>query len=332
MPQSVRKRFLSSFCFLALCMPWLAGRPVAAQDDMSEAISNARGLSRAFREAAETAMPSVVTLITKSKPDSARDRSDLRRLLEDPRFRRLFPDQLPEESPDAQPDLPAIPTAVGSGVIIDAAGVILTNNHVVQGADEIVARLGDGQEFKVVDVKTDPLSELAIVRIKPEANQPLQAARLGESEPLQIGDWVIAIGSPFELEATVSAGIISGKGRGIDKVRRGKLLQTDAAINPGNSGGPLVNLEGEVVGINTAIASMQRRIPGHWVRDPDRPRQVDHAGVADARQSPPGFAGHQHRRIDAGGGRETQTAGPLRRVCPGCPARQPGGCGRHPSQ
>jgi len=237
-------------------MPWLAGRPVAAQDDMSEAISNARGLSRAFREAAETAMPSVVTLITKSKPDSARDRSDLRRLLEDPRFRRLFPDQLPEESPDAQPDLPAIPTAVGSGVIIDAAGVILTNNHVVQGADEIVARLGDGQEFKVVDVKTDPLSELAIVRIKPEANQPLQAARLGESEPLQIGDWVIAIGSPFELEATVSAGIISGKGRGIDKVRRGKLLQTDAAINPGNSGGPLVNLEGQVVGINTAIASM----------------------------------------------------------------------------
>jgi serine protease Do len=223
---------------------------------MSEAISNARGLSRAFREAAETAMPSVVTLITKSKPDSARDRSDLRRLLEDPRFRRLFPDQLPAESPDAQPDLPAIPTAVGSGVIIDAAGVILTNNHVVQGADEIVARLGDGQEFQVVDVKTDPLSELAIVRIKPEANQPLQAARLGESEPLQIGDWVIAIGSPFELEATVSAGIISGKGRGIDKVRRGKLLQTDAAINPGNSGGPLVNLEGQVVGINTAIASM----------------------------------------------------------------------------
>jgi serine protease Do len=256
MPQSRRNWFLSSFCFFALCTTWLASPLAAAQDDMSEAISNARGLSRAFREAAETAMPSVVTLITKSKPDSARDRSDLRRLLEDPRFRRLLPDQLPGESQDGQADLPAIPTAVGSGVIIDSAGVILTNNHVVQGADEIVARLGNGQEFKVVDVKTDPLSELAIVRIKPDANQPLQAARLGDSEPLQIGDWVIAIGSPFELEATVSAGIISGKGRGIDKVRRGRLLQTDAAINPGNSGGPLVNLEGQVVGINTAIASM----------------------------------------------------------------------------
>lgn len=256
MLQSRRNWYVSSFCFLAACTSWLASTPVAAQDDMSEAISHARGLSRAFRKAAETAMPSVVTLITKTKPDSARDRNDLRRLLEDPRFRRLFPDQLPGESPDGQSDLPAIPTAVGSGVIIDSAGVILTNNHVVQGADEIVARLGDGRELKVFDVKTDPLSELAIVRIKPEANQPLQAARLGESEALQIGDWVIAIGSPFELEATVSAGIISGKGRGIDKVRRGKLLQTDAAINPGNSGGPLVNLEGEVVGINTAIASL----------------------------------------------------------------------------
>ena len=152
------------------------------------------------------------------------------------------------------PEHPAIPQ-VGSGVIIDASGVILTNNHVVQDAEEIVVRLADGQELKAVDVKTDPLSDLAIVRIKPDPGQTLRAARLGDSEALKIGDWVIAIGSPFELEATVSAGIISGKGRGIEKIRRGKLLQTDAAINPGNSGGPLVNLEGEVVGINTAIAS-----------------------------------------------------------------------------
>jgi serine protease Do len=255
MPQSRPNWSLRSFCFLVLCTPWLAGTQ-AAEDDMSEAINHARGLSRAFRKAAESAMPSVVTLITKTKPDLSRDRNDLRRLLEDPRFRRLFPDQLPGESPDGRTELPAIPTAIGSGVVIDAAGVILTNNHVVQDADEIVVRLDSGQELKVVEVKTDPLSELAIVRIKLDANQKLNAARLGESEPLQIGDWVIAIGSPFELEATVSAGIISGKGRGIDKVRRGKLLQTDAAINPGNSGGPLVNLEGEVVGINTAIASL----------------------------------------------------------------------------
>jgi len=244
-------------CFLCFCC-WLAGVSLwaggwgAAQDDATDAVSHARGLSLAFRRAAESALPSVVTVVAKAKPGP----DDLRRLLDDPRFRRLFPQESPGESRDGQtvPQHPVIPQ-VGSGVIIDAAGVILTNNHVVQDAEEVIVRLEDGQELKATDVKTDPLSDLAIVRIQPAAGQKLRAARLGDSEALQIGDWVIAIGSPFELEATVSAGIISGKGRGIEKIRRGRLLQTDAAINPGNSGGPLVNLDGEVVGINTAIAS-----------------------------------------------------------------------------
>jgi serine protease Do len=138
-------------------------------------------------------------------------------------------------------------------VIVSADGLILTNNHVVQDADEVLVRLGDGREFKATDIKTDPMSDLAVLRIK-DAGM-LRSAKLGESDKLAIGDWVIAIGSPFNLEATVSAGIISGKGRGISQIRRGSLIQTDAAINPGNSGGPLVNLDGEVVGINTAIAS-----------------------------------------------------------------------------
>jgi serine protease Do len=142
---------------------------------------------------------------------------------------------------------------MGSGVIIDASGIVLTNNHVIEGEDEVVVRLGDGREFTATSVTTDPLSDLAIVRFK--APEGLPAANLGDSDSLEIGDWVIAIGSPFELEATVSAGIISGKGRSIDQIQRGRLIQTDAAINPGNSGGPLVNLDGEVVGINTAIAS-----------------------------------------------------------------------------
>jgi len=244
-------------CFLCFCS-WLAGVSLwagglaAAPDDAADAVNHARGLSLAFRRAAESALPSVVTVVAKAKPRP----DDLRRLLDDPRFRRLFPQDSPGDSRDGQtvPPPPVIPQ-VGSGVIIDAAGVILTNNHVVQDAEEVIVRLEDGQELKATDVKTDPLSDLAIVRIQPAAGQKLRAARLGDSEALQIGDWVIAIGSPFELEATVSAGIISGKGRGIEKIRRGRLLQTDAAINPGNSGGPLVNLEGEVVGINTAIAS-----------------------------------------------------------------------------
>jgi serine protease Do len=228
----------------------------SAQDDMGEAIDHARSLSRAFRNAAEETMPSVVTLIAKTKPRFNRSREELRELLDDPRFRRMFPGgELPMDVPEDDPEsaIPPIPTQIGAGVIIDAKGIILTNNHVVQNADEIVVRLGDGQELTVVEVKTDPLSDLAVVRIAPK--QRLKPAQLGDSSALNIGDWVIAIGSPFELEATVSAGIISGKGRGIEKIQRGRLLQTDAAINPGNSGGPLVDLDGKVVGINTAIAT-----------------------------------------------------------------------------
>jgi serine protease Do len=142
---------------------------------------------------------------------------------------------------------------VGSGVIVDSSGIVLTNNHVVDGADEVVVRLHDGREFKTTDIKVDPQTDLAVLRI--EGAGKLPAARLGDSSKLEIGEWVIAVGNPFQLETTVSAGIISAKGRSLGSVERSKFLQTDAAINPGNSGGPLVNLDGEVVGINTAIAS-----------------------------------------------------------------------------
>jgi serine protease Do len=230
-------------------------RHVRAEDPI-EPVGHAKALSRAFRNAAEATAPAVVTVIAKQKPRLGRTTEEYRELLRDPRFRRLFPDgQLPPEllREDEHPDLPALTSQVGSGVVIDGSGLILTNNHVVQDADEIIIRLPDGQEIPTKDVKRDELSDLAVVRIA--TGSPLKAVRLGDSDDLEIGDWVIAIGSPFELEATVSAGIISGKGRGIDKIRRGQLIQTDAAINPGNSGGPLVNLDGEVVGINTAIAT-----------------------------------------------------------------------------
>jgi len=214
----------------------------------SAVIASAKSLSRAFRNAAGQATPSVVTIEAKFKAEERE--AAVRELLQDPQLRKLFPDG----------QLPRIPlpgngfdSAVGSGVVIDASGLILTNSHVVHGAEEVLVRFPDGSEVKADEIKTDPASDLAVVRIKMENR--IAAARLGDSDLLEIGDWVIAIGSPFELEATVSAGIISGKGRGIDKIRRGKLLQTDAAINPGNSGGPLVNLDGEVVGINTAIAT-----------------------------------------------------------------------------
>src|SRR5262249_7872257 len=143
---------------------------------------------------------------------------------------------------------------MGTGVIIDKSGIILTNNHVVEGADTVKVRLSDGSESTATDIKTDPHSDLAVLRIK--ANTDLPAAHLGNSEDLEIGDWVIAIGNPFNQLKTVTAGIISGKSRHLNgDSGRTDYLQTDAAINPGNSGGPLLNLTGEVVGINTAIAT-----------------------------------------------------------------------------
>ncbi len=240
---------------ILLASGWGPIAPLAAdQTEVTEAIRQAQALSRAFRHAAENTTPTVVTLIATASVEQRRE--TLKRLLEDPRLRQFLPEDAEDELLEGLPDqdfLPGNPTQVGSGVILDDSGIILTNHHVVNQASEVLVRLSDGREFVAEEVKSDPLSDLAIVRIV--ADTPLETASLGDSSQVQIGDWVIAIGSPFELETTVSAGIISAQGRGIDQIHRGRLLQTDAAINPGNSGGPLVDLEGNVVGINTAIAS-----------------------------------------------------------------------------
>jgi serine protease Do len=220
-------------------------------------VHQAEQLSAAFRHAAEVAMPSVVTVHSKSKPHvtkHAKANPHSRRNGENP-FKGTPFEGIPfEDYFGNQPDMQQHPRheGVGSGVIVDASGIILTNNHVVEGADEVIVELADGREFKADEVKTDPSSDLAVVRIKGAGTLP--AAHLGNSDDMRIGDWVIAIGNPFGLEQTVSAGIISGKGRNLNGTRV-RMLQTDAAINPGNSGGPLVNLEGEVIGINTAIAT-----------------------------------------------------------------------------
>ena len=142
---------------------------------------------------------------------------------------------------------------LGSGLIIDTSGVILTNSHVVRDGREITVRLHDGREYKATKVHTDPKADLAVLRI--EGAENLTAAKLGNSDEVEVGDWVLALGNPFGLEGTVTAGIVSAKGRGIGMNERESYIQTDAAINPGNSGGPLVNLDGEVIGINTAISS-----------------------------------------------------------------------------
>ena len=224
--------------------------PVKAADPA--AVAQAEGLSRAFREAAHKVIPTVVMIKTSTKPQKIERGEGMprgRNPFKGTPFEDFFGDDMPFHGrmiPRQQ--------GVGSGVIIDPSGVILTNAHVVDEADEVTVELSDGRQLKGTDIKTDDQTDLAVVRIKSDTRLP--AAQLGDSSKLEIGDWVIAVGNPFELEHTVSAGIISGLRRTLPSGKRAEYLQTDAAINPGNSGGPLVNLKGEVVGINTAIASM----------------------------------------------------------------------------
>jgi serine protease Do len=146
--------------------------------------------------------------------------------------------------------------ALGSGVVVDGAGYILTNNHVVDKADRIQVKfMGDPTDYDAKVVGTDAQTDLAVIRVEGKRN--LTPAKIGNSEAVEVGDWAVAIGSPFGFQATVTAGIISAKERDIpgDTTQFQHFLQTDAAINPGNSGGPLLNIRGEVIGINTAIAS-----------------------------------------------------------------------------
>ncbi len=142
--------------------------------------------------------------------------------------------------------------ALGTGFILSADGYVVTNNHVVDGADEVIVKMRDGTEHEAKIIGTDPKLDVALIKFKAKH---LKAVQLGDSDKLRVGDWVVAIGNPFGLEQTVTAGIVSAKGRVIGSGPYDDFIQTDAAINPGNSGGPLFNRRGEVVGINTAIYS-----------------------------------------------------------------------------
>lgn len=165
-------------------------------------------------------------------------------------FRRFFGDT---------PQGPMKTHALGSGFIIDSEGLILTNNHVVEKADEIKIKTEAGKEYDAKVVARDPKTDIAMIRVKAGSDFP-KPAQLGDSNSLRVGDWVMASGNPFGLGHTITAGILSAKGRVIGAGPYDDFLQTDAAINPGNSGGPLFNMNGEVVGINTAIVAQGQGI------------------------------------------------------------------------
>ncbi len=145
--------------------------------------------------------------------------------------------------------------SLGSGFIIDASGLVVTNNHVIGDANDIQVILHDGTKLKAEIIGKDPKIDLALLRVKPTAERPLKAVPFGDSDKMRPGDWVMAIGNPFGLGGSVSAGIVSARGRNIESGPYDNYIQTDAAINKGNSGGPLFNMDGEVIGINTAILS-----------------------------------------------------------------------------
>ena len=251
---TTRRAFFFSTLALFLGVAGAFGQDRPKTDEQG-AIEKAKSLSRAFRAAAKQVIPTVVKIKTTTHPQSSQkenDRAPRANPFQGTPFEDFFDEAPPGFRSGPGPDA-SEREGLGSGVIIDSKGIILTNNHVVEGADEVLVEMSDGRQFHATDVKTDEQSDLAVLRIKADGELP--AAVLGDSEKMEIGDWVLAVGNPFDLDLTVSAGIISGKSRILPSGRRAEFLQTDAAINPGNSGGPLVNLDGEVVGINTAIAS-----------------------------------------------------------------------------
>src|SRR5229473_2195338 len=223
----------------------LAGRPAVAQDGSQSAARGPEALSASFVEIARRVEPSVVNIDTlQTSPDVAEsdneDKTD--RTPGNPLYDLLR----------RQPQRPT--RGVGSGFIIDAKGYILTNQHVIDGASRITIGLQTGERFRGKVIGVDSETDLAVIKI--DAGRDLPVMKFGDSNVAQVGDWVLAIGSPFGLDQTVTAGIISKKERDSQTFTNfQRFLQTDAAINRGNSGGPLVNMHGEAIGVNSQIAT-----------------------------------------------------------------------------
>lgn len=228
---------------------WTAA-PAAADDG----IATLRETSKAFTEVAKNAVPAVVS-VRVEKTITEQGSTYFYSPFDDEFFERFFgPRYRPRVEPRKRQQV-----GQGSGFIISEDGYILTNNHVVGEADKIVVTLRDGKEHQAKLVGTDPGSDVALIKIDAEK---LPTIELGDSDALEIGEWVIAVGSPFGLQATVTVGVVSAKSRGVGITQYEDFIQTDAAINPGNSGGPLLNVDGKAVGINTAIFSQSGRYVG----------------------------------------------------------------------
>ena len=287
--------------------------PMAPVSPRTETPDVARTLSRAFAATAKAVRASVVRLdVRKRRPAIAQGRGYP--WGGGPPFGNVPPPFLPFQFGGA-PDSPGPATPLGgtgSGIIIDSAGNIVTNSHVVDGFSEIQVTLSDGRQIPARLIGKDSRTDVAVVRLE-RVPKDLVAARLGDSNQIEVGEWVLAIGSPLGLEQTVTAGIVSGKGHvgrfvrmSGDRVR--EYIQTDAKINPGNSGGPLVNLDGEVVGLNTLIKMGAGGAYGFAV-PVNEVRRVAQALLADGRIRYP-FFGVSVRDLDSLEGAVKEQLGP----------------------
>jgi serine protease Do len=239
---AVRQPALAAFVAAALALPTLS------------APAFARGPEN-IADVAEKVIDAVVNISTSQKVDS--------RATPMPQlppgspfeefFEEFFKNRRGQGGDDQTPRSPRRVNSLGSGFIIDPSGVVVTNNHVISEADEITVILTDGTRLKADVIGRDQKTDLAVLRVKP--TKPLTAVKFGDSDKIRLGEWVIAIGNPFSLGGSVTAGIVSARNRDINSGPYDNYIQTDAAINRGNSGGPLFNLEGEVIGVNTAIIS-----------------------------------------------------------------------------
>ncbi len=238
---------------VALTALWLSLAPTAARAANPEPVDSQsvlRALEDAFVSVADRVTPAVVNVSVKPKRiapegESPERQERFREFFGPEFFERFFRQRQPRE--DAR--------STGSGVIVDPQGYILTNNHVVENADSVEVRLSDDRKFQATVVGRDPKTDLAVLKIDASSGS-LPVAALGDSDKLRAGQWAIAIGNPFGLDRTVTIGHISATGRThVGVATYEAFIQTDASINPGNSGGPLLNIEGKVIGINTAMVS-----------------------------------------------------------------------------
>jgi len=241
-PSQARSSLPTLFGVIGLVMAVMIG--VSAMPPVGASTASAQTRPESFADLAEALSPAVVNISTSQTVD----RPNAPNIPEGP-FEDLFRDFFER----GQPRGPRQVQSLGSGFVISEDGYVVTNNHVIEDADEIAVNFADGASLDATLIGSDPKTDIALLKLEPEA--PLQFVSFGDSETSRVGDWVLAIGNPFGLGGSVSAGIISARNRDINAGPYDDFIQTDAAINRGNSGGPLFNLQGEVIGVNTAIIS-----------------------------------------------------------------------------